>query len=229
MLAADWNLLLEQVSGASTTIIVAAAAVHLFAFFILWMWANRDLRRIASSLFDFTRGLKNQSLLDSTAHLSDQVEAFLSDVNDVLDDDSRQKDRVALLERMRVLDEKRRYLNSMFFETCYNVARSMIEAYPLAGVLGTILAIGSALQSDAAAGATTGVSAIVGRFGDAIWSTFAGLIAAIILMFINSFVETGFSRLSENRQHVRETVARAKRELSMAAGGNGGSNGGGEA
>lgn len=213
---ADWSLLLDRLSAVSTTVIVAAFAVHVFAFGVLYVWARRDLRTIASCLFDFTRGLSHQSLLDSTAHLSDQIDAFLADVNDVLDDPTRQKDRQTLLGRMRVLDEKRRYLSSMFFETSYNIARTMIEAYPLAGVLGTILAIGSALQHDAQSAAQAGVSAIVGRFGDAIWSTFAGLVAAILLMFLNSVLETGFTRLAENRRHVRETVARTKRELSLA-------------
>lgn len=207
--------LLRQLSGLSTTVILCALAVHLFVFLLLWIWARRGLQNIASAMFDFTRGLKNQSLLDSSAHLSDQIDAFLADVNDVLEDTSRRADRQALLGRMRVLDEKRRYLNSMFFETIYNISRTMIEAYPLAGVLGTILAIGAALQVDAAAQQAVTVSSIVGRFGDAIWSTFAGLMAAILLMFVNSMVETGFERLGENRRHVRESIARAKRELSM--------------
>lgn len=217
MPSADWQLLLERLSAVSTTVIVAAFAVHLCGMVVLYLWAKRDLRNIASYLFDFTRGLSHQSVLDSTVHLSDQIDAFLADVNDVLDDPTRQADRQTLLRRMRILDEKRRYLDSMVFETAYNIARSMIEAYPLAGVLGTILAIGSALQLDAGAQSQVGVNTIVSRFGDAIWSTFAGLVAAIVLMFINSAVETGFGRLSENRRHVRETVARAKRELSLAA------------
>src|SRR5690606_12934347 len=186
--------LLRQLSSLSTTIILCALAVHLFVFLLLWIWARRDLRNIASSMYDFTRRLRNQSLLDSSAHLGDQIDAFLADVNDVLEDPSRREDREVLLSRMQVLDEKRRYLNSMFFETVYNITRTMIEAYPLAGVLGTILAIGAALQSDAAAQQGVTVAAIVGRFGDAIWSTFAGLMAAILLMFINSIVETGFER-----------------------------------
>lgn len=212
---AEWQLLLERLSALSTVVIAAAFAVHLFGMFILYVWAKRDLRNIASYLFDFTRGLSHQSVLDSTSHLSDQIDAFLADVNDVLDDSTRDPDRRTLLSRMRVLDEKRRYFNSMFFETSYNIARTMIEAYPLAGVLGTILAIGSALQQDAASQTQVGVSTIVSRFGDAIWSTFAGLVAAIVLMFFNSMIETGFGRLSENRRHVRETVARVKRELSL--------------
>jgi biopolymer transport protein ExbB/TolQ len=193
--------------------------VHLFLFFVLWIWSRRDLKTIASALFDFTKGLRNQSLLDSNAHLSDQIEAFLADVNDTLDDPQRKPERKALLERMRVLDERRKYLDSMFFETVYNMARTMIEAYPLAGVLGTILAIGAALQANpAGTEMTSTVGLILGRFGDAIWSTAAGITAAMVLMFVNSCLETPFSRLSENRRHVRETVARAKRELSFAQG-----------
>jgi biopolymer transport protein ExbB len=135
----------------------------------------------------------------------------------VLDDPSKKAERQALWHRMRILDEERRYLQSHSFETVYNVCRSMIEAYPLAGVLGTILAIGAALQSGQGNAQQT-VSDIVRFFGDAIWSTFAGLIAAMVLMFINSIVETQFRRLGENRQNVRETVARAKRELALSAG-----------
>lgn len=72
------------------------------------------------------------------------------------------------------------------------------------------------MQLGDAGGAQT-VNMIVKSFGDAIWSTFAGLMAAMLLMFINSVVETGFRRLAEHRLHVRETVARAKRELALAA------------
>lgn len=209
------NELVQYLSTLSTLIISATCGVHVLLYLVLWMWSRRDLKKIASALFDFTRGLKNQSLLDSTAHLSDQIDAFLSDVNDVLDEDGREIDRQALLERMRVLDEKRWYLNTMSFETVYNMARTMIEAYPLAGVLGTILAIGAALQANNADQTTATLGVILGRFGDAIWSTAAGLLAAMILMFINATLEPAFSRLSQNRHHVRDTVARAKRELAF--------------
>jgi len=91
----------------------------------------------------------------------------------------------------------------------------MIEAYPLAGVLGTMLAIGAALNAETPDEAAS-VSLVVQRFGQAIWSSFAGLIAAIILMFINSWLEPSFNRLSEDRRLVRETVGRAKRELALS-------------
>lgn len=210
--------LLTNLSNLSTTVIAAAFAVHVAAFLVLWSWSKRDLQRIASSLDDFTRGLKHRSVLGATGHLSDQIEAFITDVNETLEDSSRRDDRQALLHRMNVLDERRGYLHSMMFETSYNIWRTMIDAYPLAGVLGTILAIGVALQTGNGDGGSGSVNAIVSQFGNAVWSTFAGLVSAIVLMFLNSCVEPAFQRLSENRLHVREMVARAKRELAITSG-----------
>jgi len=207
--------LVEQLSGLSTTIILGAAGLHLLWFFWLSMCSTSDLRNIAISLDEFTRDLRHRSILGKKTHLSDQIEAFISDVNEVLTDQTRTEERKSCLLRMKILDERRKYLDSSAFDTAYNICRTMIEAYPLAGVLGTILAIGAALQAGPAGEGATTVAAIVTRFGDAIWSTFAGLISAIVLMFVNSMVETRFERLSSNRGHVRDMVARAKRELSM--------------
>lgn len=203
---------LGNLSALSTFIIAVACAVHVVFFILLWIWFRRDLKKIAASLDEFTRGLKHRSLFDGTSHLSDQIEAFLADVDEVLQDPNGDADRRMLIGRINVLDERRRYLQSMAFETSYNICRTMIEAYPLAGVLGTILAIGAALQTG---GDANTVGAIVSRFGDAIWSTFAGLSAGILLMFLNSVLETRFERLAENREHVRDTIVRAKRELSL--------------
>ena len=215
----DLTHLLGRLSGLSTLAIGIACALHLMLFFFLWISYRRNLKRMASALDDFTRNLKHRSFLDKTAHLSDQIECFLADVQEILALPQMSHDRQLLVQRIHILDEKRRFSRSLFFETFYNLCRTMIEAYPLAGVLGTILAIGAALQGGGAGvEAVNSVSAIVSRFGDAIWSTFAGLTAAIFLMFINSLLEPAFHRLTENRQHARETVARAKRELNLTTG-----------
>ncbi|MFY9256335.1 MAG: MotA/TolQ/ExbB proton channel family protein [Fuerstiella sp.] len=209
---------LKYLSGLSASIIIGAAVFHLFCFFVLSMWYRRDLSVIAGCLDDFTRGLKHRSVLGRNAPLTNQIDAFVEDINDVVNDPTRVNDRTECLRRIHILDERRSYLDSLSFETASNMARTMIEAYPLAGVLGTILAIGSALQkSDAVENASATMSAIVNRFGDAIWSTFCGLAAAIILMFINSMLETRFERLTQSRSHVRDMVAKAKRELAMTA------------
>ncbi|MEM9365147.1 MAG: MotA/TolQ/ExbB proton channel family protein [Planctomycetota bacterium] len=201
--------MLEWLASQATYVILIAAAVHVVGFFVLMVWARGIRRSVAQTLERFTAGLPHRSRMDWHVSLSDQIEAFLADIHDALASDTNSVDRQSLSQRLRVLDERRDYLQSMRFETAWSVARSMIEAYPLAGVLGTILAIGAALSADE----TASVTVIVDRFGDAIWSTFAGLASAIGLMLLASFVEPSFARLTENRSHVRETTAKAKREL----------------
>ncbi len=209
----DW---LQFLSELSTPVIVGCAILHVLFFMILRQWCNRDLKLIAGTLDDYTRGLKYRSVLGRSAPLTTQIDAFVQDVNDVLSDSSRAEDRTECLRRMHILDEKRGYLESLSFETAAHSARTMIEAYPLSGVLGTVLAIGAALQADATAKSAATVNVVMERFADSIWATFAGLFAAILLMFINSILEIRFTRLTDSRTHVRDMVARAKRELGMA-------------
>ncbi len=205
---------LASLSGRMAAIITVAAAAHLLVWLVLWIWYRRDLRGMATSLDEFTRGLRFRSVLGSSMPLIRQIDAFVADIRDVLRDPTRQEDRQACLMRLRILDERRSYLDSLAFETAVNVTRTMTEAYPLAGVLGTILAIGSALQTSASVDDTAAtLSVVVARFGDAIWSTFAGLLAAIVLMFVSSLLETRFERLARSRRHVQDVVAAAKREL----------------
>lgn len=208
---------LQFLSSLSTPVIAIAAVLHLLYFSFLRGWCARDLRVIAGTLDDYTRGLKHRSVLERGIPLTTQIDAFVQDINDVLSDSSRSDDRTECLRRMRILDEKRRYLESLSFETATHVARTMIEAYPLSGVLGTVLAIGSALQADAVEQSASTVNVVMARFGDSIWSTFTGLAAAIVLMFVNSVLEIRFNRLTDSRTHVREMVARAKRELGLAS------------
>jgi len=235
---------LQFCSTLSTPLIVLCALLHLAFFGLLRIWCRRDLQILTQTLDDFTRPLHHRSLLDRSNSLPAQIDAFVQDIREVLTNPALVPWRAALLDRLCILDEKRRYLDSLRFDTAWNAARSMIEAYPLSGILGTILAIGSALHAESAtnAAATTAptpasstavatntpllppppsaaasVSLVMDRFGDSIWSSFAGLLSAIILMFISSLSEVRFSRLSECRTSVRQLVAQARRELQLSA------------
>jgi biopolymer transport protein ExbB len=233
----DW---LQFCSTLSTPLIVLCALLHLAFFALLRIWCRRDLRILTQTLDDFTRPLHHRSVLDRANSLPAQIDAFVQDVHEVLSNPALHTQRAVLLERLCILDEKRRYLDSLRFDTAWNAARSMIEAYPLSGILGTILAIGSALHTEsiataprsaatpAASSATSAadapapptaaasVSLVMDRFGDSIWSSFAGLLAAIILMFISSLSEVRFGRLSECRTSVRQLVTSARRELQLS-------------
>lgn len=210
--SSDW---LQFAASLMTPLIMVVFVVHLLAFCYLVVCARRELRRMTSDLDDFTRGLRHRSVLERGADLTEQIDAFLADIQDVLETPAGNSERVTLVGRFNVLDERRRHLRGNRFDTLYTICRTMIEAYPMAGILGTILSIGGALQADGGSTPPQTISTIVQYFGTAIWSTFAGLIAAMLLMFVNSVVEASFLRLQESRRQVRETIARAKRELAM--------------
>lgn len=189
--------------------ILIVGTAHLCFFGVLWGWARRDMRTLAETLEKFTAGLGHRSRLPGTAHLSDHIDAFVADVQDAL---RHPQEREQVRTRIRILDERRDYLDSYRFESAWTVARSGIEAYPLLGVLGTIFALWLAMRGPTGDGEAA-VGAIVSRFGVAIDSTFAGLAMAIILMIVNSALETLFRRLLESRRQVRDLVLRSKQEL----------------
>jgi len=191
-----------------TPMILILGAIHLIVFWILRIWAGRQVHDLADKLDRFTHELDSRSRLDWHGHLTDQIDAFVEDVHEAMQDRNQ---LAQLRERIQILDEERNYLNSYRFESIWNVSRSGIEVYPLLGVLGTIFALWLALRQPAE-DATANVGTIVERFGLAIDSTFAGLAVAIVLMVVHSYYETIFSRLTENRRHVREMVTHLKRQ-----------------
>lgn len=206
-------MILDLITQWFTPAILVLGFLHLLFFLVLWFWARRDLRRLADTLDRFTAGLPHPSRLGADAHLSDRITAFVADIHDALPDP---RQRETLRARMRILDERRVYLDSYRFETAWTVARSGIEAYPLLGVLGTIFALWLAMRGRSGdEGAAVGE--IVSRFSVAIDSTFAGLAMAILLMIVNSALETLFGRVLENRRHVRDVVMKVKRELIHAS------------
>lgn len=206
--------ILETCSRLSTPIILACGVLHLFVLIYLWSWCRRQRRGLVDTLDQFTREMSHRSVLERHATLDDQVTAFLVDVNELLEHPGRTEDRAKVRQRIQILDERRSYLQTGGLDSLFHLARAMIEAYPLAGVLGTVLAIGVVLQTNPAE--QSAVSTLVQRFGESIWSTFAGLIFAIILMFVVNLLEPSYENLVKHRDEVRETVQRAKRILLMS-------------
>lgn len=204
-------MLIDLVTDWFTPLIFLLGAIHLLAFFYLRYWAGRDVRALAQMLERFTANFRHRSRMDWRGHLTDQIDAFVEDVREAMEDPV---DRERIRDRISILDEQRSYLESYRFESVWNVTRSGIEIYPLLGVLGTILALWLAMRESSTDAST--IAVIVERFGLAIDSTFAGLAVAILLMVVHSFYETLFARLTENRHAVRNLVIQVKRDLIAA-------------
>ena len=91
------GLWLQSLSSLMALVILAAAVLHVCFYIVLWIWYRRDLRVIAGCLDDFTRGLRHRSVLERSSQLINRIDAFVADVNDVINDPARDEDRHACL------------------------------------------------------------------------------------------------------------------------------------
>jgi hypothetical protein len=232
--------LLQWFADNASLLICCFAAVHFLVLLVLRVWWGRTLLTLQDYLRSLLANIKGTSDPSSTGDLDDQIEAFLQDVRAILTQEHFQHERDEIRTRVIAKKEQRPYLRAKAFERWYSVARAAVEIYPLAGILGTILAMAVSLapgiQPDAALAAGSGntaaaadadqpragtddtaaetaVAGIVTNFRSAIWSTFFGLLFAIVFMGITAWYEPSFARLVEYRAAVREAIREAERSM----------------
>lgn len=221
--------------------IVAVGLLHFAALFAVYRWRKHQAEGLAAYLSNLVKTFASSSDLDPRLTVSDRIDRFITDIREVLSDRQRHGDRSRLYHRLVIKDELRRDVEGTKLETWYNVLRTGIEAYPLLGILGTVLAIGLGLsvpaapppaapaaavaadvraagQAPAEAPAAS-TSTIVRNFANSIWSTCAGILFAVVLMLVNAAIEPGFERLHKHRESVRDVIGAAKVSLGMEVAG----------
>jgi hypothetical protein len=244
--------LLQWFADNASLLICCFAAVHFLVLLVLRVWWGRTLLTLKDYLRSLLANIKGTSDPRSIGDLDDQIEAFLHDVRAILTQEQFQHERDEIRTRVIAKKEQRPYLRAKAFERWYSVARAAVEIYPLAGILGTILAMAVSLapgsQTASVAGpaagnsaavanadqavasastdgeelaAETAVAGIVTNFRSAIWSTFFGLLFAILFMGLTAWYEPSFVRLVEYRAAVLEAIREAERSM-VATGRQGG-------
>lgn len=216
-------------------LILTVGVAHFVVLMVLWRWERSQTQGLAAYLSNLVRTLSIRADIDPRMTVHDRIDSFIADLHEVLNDRQRPDDREKLYRRLIVKDEAKPDMQGGRLETLYNFARTGIEAYPLLGILGTVLAIGLGLNARPATPpayvpgqaqvtsdtspvaspppATTGN--IIRNFANSIWSTCAGIAFAIFLMMVNALIEPGFDRLAKHRHDVREVIGAAKVSLGM--------------
>ncbi len=198
-------------------IIGGCAAVHTLIFAgLLWV-RGRKTKKLVYHLGDLVRGFSSHS--DTDRSVDNQINMFLLDLQDVVQNPARYGELEALRTRLVVKDETRPYLQTTLFERFCSVSRALIEIYPLLGIIGTVLAIGCGLSSSANAPPESGaaVDAVVQNFSQSIWATGIGLACAVFWMLMNAWFEPSFQRLLEHQASVRGIITAAKCRLGGAS------------
>ena len=135
--------------------------VHVVLFLGLVISRRRQIRRLASHLEDILGPKFRRISADPDRTLDEVIDGFFHDIQDVVATHQNSEDARELSRRLVTKDEARKYLKRMSFETLYSCVRTGIEAWPLLGILGTVVAIALGMQASAAAPQPTDPAAIV--------------------------------------------------------------------
>jgi len=200
-------------------IILAFAVIHAVLFSWLAVAYRQKSKRLGAHLENLVRGFSSRSDTDRTRSVDEDINMFLADLQDVIRNPAKLHELEDLRTRLIYKDEARPYLRTAAFERTYSLSRTLIEIYPLLGILGTVLAIGCGLSAQANTSPESGaaIDAVVKNFGNSIWSTFMGLLFAVTYMILNAFWEPSFQRLMEHQANVREVITAAKCRLGEGA------------
>jgi biopolymer transport protein ExbB len=206
--------MLEFLSEAWPTVILIVVVINT----IVWAWvlrrSNQVKKRLSALLSNLVGPFSRQSDLDPTAPLDEQIDAFIADIRDVLQNPREEKEQQQLYSRLINKDGSRVYLRLHQIEIWYSFARALIEVYPLLGIIGTVFAIWAGLNASTGSDADK-ITRVVQNFGESVHSTAYGLISAIIFLVLNSLVEPGLERLFAYGAAVRDIVGLAKQKMGM--------------
>src|SRR5262245_16110236 len=191
---------------------IAAANLLLWAWLIIYSRAEKAL--LADYLFNAVGLLSRRSDVARHMSIDERINVFMADIRDAVETGGENARK--MLDRLMTKDEERLYLKTHRFERGYSIARSCIEIFPLLGIIGTVIAIAAGLNTSGASEADR-VSQVVQNFGHSVWSTAAGLLAAIFFMILNAWFEPDFERLLGYAGIIREMIAHAKNRLGLAA------------
>jgi biopolymer transport protein ExbB/TolQ len=195
--------------------IFGLAGIGVWVFFLIPTYRrvqkslDEDLKK---KLGDFDRHID----LTSSDNAAERIDGFLKTIQEIVDHPKSTGESNDFYERLKILAESRSQARlPAWFETCHNVMRYSVEAFPLVGILGTILPLGLELTSTGSSSAPADITAAVGNFGSAIWTTFEGLFVAIILGVLNACWEPSFDKLTEQSHALEMVVLEARKKLRL--------------
>lgn len=184
------------------------------------VWAMRLIPTFNTADRNLLRHLETQvgtsnrfQEMTRSPHQAEQIDGFLATIQEIIEHPRDAAELQQLSDRLSILTESNNAAATrlpVWFERDHNILRYAIEAFPLLGILGTILPLGFTINSD-----TSDITATVGNFGAAIGTTIVGLICAIGLGFLNAWWKPSFTRLAEQQHRLDESILAARRKIRL--------------
>ncbi len=201
----------------SPFLLLAVGAQLCFQGLLEWR-RSRLLKEWLKQLEALTATMEHKTSYTSRLPNEQMVEARVRDVLESLSRGDWER-KPELGDEMRNLRTNRPWDHGWGVRNAYNAVRTLVECYPLLGILGTIAALGVALGGEREA--SDQISVMMRSFSAAVWSTFWGILAAVAFMGLYSWRDGSFERYSrchERLSDIGEKVDQLHRERQARAG-----------
>lgn len=195
-------------SDQMVAIILAVAVFETVLFIILYKMTSSNTHQLCDSLRNMLRGVKDPPEQDRSRIIHDEIVALL-DCAESLRKTSAE-DFKRLLSNIRNQDARKIDVKSYRIDSWSNVANAIVQAFPLLGIFGTILAIGQSLQASEG-----DVSVIMAAFTNAVNTTILGLVFAVIYMIVDAFFQAKAGRLKNELNKYRDVIKHYQHEAEL--------------
>jgi len=185
-------------------------------FFYLYITSNSIKKKLEGYLINVVKGNVITPDVDKSQNLDQIIDAHIKTISDGLMIWTKAEKENTLL-RMELKEEsKHQYDDLNFFVILYSLARSIIEVFPLLGILGTLLAIGAGFGGEEKVESEQ-IKSVIKNFKDSVWVSAGGISCAIFYTLVNSYCEPIFEKLVTNKSKINDLISEAKKSVRFSA------------
>ena len=197
-------------------VILFCAVLNVIGWVYLVQTASRSSKQMYAWLHNLVGPFSRRRDVEPDSHQLDSIDAFLNDVRDVVEHPQDEQELRSLQQRITIRGETHPHGLSHMFEQIYGLCRASIEAFPLLGILGTVLAIASGMQATSDGETASQITQVVKNFGESVYCTAWGILFAIVFSFINGWFEPDFHRVVSHSHTLEDLVLAVKKKVGLA-------------
>jgi biopolymer transport protein ExbB/TolQ len=183
-------------------IIYAFAFVEIYLIFSIFLMLKKHESILLDVTDNLVKGFNDAPDKDSTQHTHEKIQAILQFINNKITANPAVKK--AFAKNVQKVNERPLYNRHYKIEMYVSVMSTLVQIFPLLGILGTILAIA---QTALAPGAEVDVSSLSNAFVLAMDTTILGISFSILFMVVESTFWPKIERVISESSEFRSIIS----------------------
>lgn len=196
------NSLFNIITNNIFLIIFLFAAIQVYLISAIFYMLKKHERTLSDVVDNLVKGFPDAPDKDSNQHVHEKIQAALMYVNNKIARNPEVREQ--FYKNAEKVTQRPFYSRHYHIETHASVMSTLVQVFPLLGILGTILAIAQTAFQE---GANIDVSSLSNAFVLAMDTTILGISLAILFMVIESAFHSKIERVIHESQEYRRILS----------------------